>query len=155
MKAYGGVNVYIHVFLTTALDTGQWSVGFMPRHLYHWGKGPRTLWIRCWVSRRADMDTVEQKNIPCFCRVSNPDHRALRPVPSLYTDWAIPNLRSKKKNLNRQWSHTVLSVVEAPTLVNRLTDGGEVVSLMRRPPFTPYDDSWYSFLLEDESISGP
>jgi hypothetical protein len=33
-------------------------------------------------------------------------------------------------------------------LVNRLTDGGEVVSLTRRPPFTPQEDSWYSFLLE-------
>jgi hypothetical protein len=30
---------------------------------------------------------------------------------------------------------------------NPLTDGGEVVSLMRRPPFTPQEDSWYSFLL--------
>jgi hypothetical protein len=30
----------------------------------------------------------------------------------------------------------------------RLTDGGKVVSLMRRPRFTPQEDSWYSFLLE-------
>jgi hypothetical protein len=39
-------------------------------------------------------------------------------------------------------------------LDNRLTDGGEV-SLTRRPPFTPQEDSWYSFLLESESTSGP
>jgi hypothetical protein len=32
-----------------------------------------------------------------------------------------------------------------------LTDGGEVVSLTRRPPFTPQEDSWYSFLLEADS----
>jgi hypothetical protein len=38
---------------------------------------------------------------------------------------------------------------------NRLTNGGEVVSLTRRPPFTPQEDSWYSFLLEAESIPGP
>jgi hypothetical protein len=37
-------------------------------------------------------------------------------------------------------------------LDNRLTDDGEVVSLTRRPPFTPQEDSWYSFLLEAESI---
>jgi hypothetical protein len=37
-------------------------------------------------------------------------------------------------------------------LDNRLTDGGEVVRPTRRPPFTPQDDSWYSFLLEAESI---
>jgi hypothetical protein len=36
---------------------------------------------------------------------------------------------------------------------NRLTDGGVVVSPMRRPPFSP--DSWYSFLLEAESTPGP
>jgi hypothetical protein len=51
----------------------------------------------------------------------------------------------------------VLGEVEGPTfsLDNRLTDGGKVVSLMRRPPFTPQEDSWYSFLLEAESTPGP
>jgi hypothetical protein len=39
-------------------------------------------------------------------------------------------------------------------LDSRLTDGGEVVSLKRRPPFTPHEDSWYSFLLEAESNQG-
>jgi hypothetical protein len=39
-------------------------------------------------------------------------------------------------------------------LDNRLTDGGEVVSLTSRPPFTPQEDSWYSFLLEAESTPG-
>jgi hypothetical protein len=38
---------------------------------------------------------------------------------------------------------------------SRLTDGGEFVNLMSRPPFTPQEDSWYSFLLEAESIPGP
>jgi hypothetical protein len=32
-------------------------------------------------------------------------------------------------------------------LDKRLTDGGEDVSLTRRSPFTPQEDSWYSFLL--------
>jgi hypothetical protein len=40
-------------------------------------------------------------------------------------------------------------------LHNRLTDDGEVVSLTRRLLFTPQEDSWYSFLLEAESASGP
>jgi hypothetical protein len=31
---------------------------------------------------------------------------------------------------------------------NRLTNGGEVVSLMLQLPFTPQEDSWYSFLFE-------
>jgi hypothetical protein len=38
---------------------------------------------------------------------------------------------------------------------NRLTEGGEVVSLTRWPPFTPQEDSWYSFLLETESTPRP
>jgi hypothetical protein len=51
---------------------------------------------------------------------------------------------------NRPWRPIGLWVVEAPTfcLYSRLTDGCEVVSLTRRPPFTPQEDSWYSFLLE-------
>jgi hypothetical protein len=42
-------------------------------------------------------------------------------------------------------------------LDSRLTVGGEVVSLTRWPPpaLYPYEDSWYSFLLEAESIPGP
>jgi hypothetical protein len=40
-------------------------------------------------------------------------------------------------------------------LDNWLTDGGKVVSLMRRPPFNPQEDSWYLFLLESESFPGP
>jgi hypothetical protein len=40
-------------------------------------------------------------------------------------------------------------------LHNRLTDGGKVVSLMRRPAaLYPQEDSWYSFLLEAESTPG-
>jgi hypothetical protein len=39
-------------------------------------------------------------------------------------------------------------------LDNRLTDGGEVVSLMRRTSFTPQEDSRYSFLLEAEWPQG-
>jgi hypothetical protein len=40
-------------------------------------------------------------------------------------------------------------------LDNRLTDGGMIVSPMRRPSFPPQEDSWYSFLLEAESTPEP
>jgi hypothetical protein len=39
-------------------------------------------------------------------------------------------------------------------LDTRFADGGEVVSLTRRSPFTHQEDSWHSFLLESESTSG-
>jgi hypothetical protein len=46
--------------------------------------------------------------------------------------------------------------VEAPTSSDsRLTDGAKVVSLTRRPRFTPQESSWYSFLLEAESTPEP
>jgi hypothetical protein len=38
---------------------------------------------------------------------------------------------------------------------NGLTDSDEVVSFTRRPPFTPQEDPWFSFLLEAESTPGP
>jgi hypothetical protein len=46
---------------------------------------------------------------------------------------------------------------EVPTfsLDSRFTDGGKFVSLTRRPPFTPQESSWYSFVLEAESTPGP
>jgi hypothetical protein len=37
----------------------------------------------------------------------------------------------------------------------RLTDGNKVASLTCLPPFTLQEDSWYSFLLEDELTPGP
>jgi hypothetical protein len=40
-------------------------------------------------------------------------------------------------------------------LDNRITDGDKVNSLTRRPPFTPREDSWYSFLLEAELTPNP
>jgi hypothetical protein len=46
------------------------------------------------------------------------------------------------------------AALDRADLDNRLTDGGEVVSITHRPPFTPQEDSWYSFILEAESTPG-
>jgi hypothetical protein len=46
MKAYGGVEVYIHVFLTLALDGGEWSAS-RPGHFT-----PSTHSIGDWVDPR-------------------------------------------------------------------------------------------------------
>jgi hypothetical protein len=72
------------------------------------------------------------------------------------TDMRRSDTVKVKLTLYRLWRLLGLREVEAPTFSDiRLTDGGEVVSFMRRPPFTPHEDSWYSFLLEAESIPGP
>jgi hypothetical protein len=63
----------------------------------------------------------------------------------------------KPKYIKNKANLSVEQAVEAHRVVrrrgfldNRLTDGGEVVSPTRRPPFTPQEDSWYSFPLEAE-----
>jgi hypothetical protein len=59
---------------------------------------------------------------------------------------------------------SLLQAVEAHRVVGRrgshifyclLTDGSEVVNLTHRPPFTPQEDSRYSFLLEAVSTPEP
>src|SRR5215469_14131233 len=42
-----------------------------------------------------------------------------------------------------------------PDFMTTAQDGGKVVSLTHRPPFTPRKYTWYSFLLEAESTPGP
>jgi hypothetical protein len=65
-------------------------------------------------------------------------------------------MQSKSYPCNRLWRPIGLWDVEAPTFSPdiRLTDGSKVVSLTHRPPLTPQEDSWYSFLLEAESTPG-
>jgi hypothetical protein len=60
MKAYGGMHVYIHIFLTSALVGGEWSDSrpghFTPREI-----APGTHWIGGWVEPRAGLDDVEKR----------------------------------------------------------------------------------------------
>jgi hypothetical protein len=59
MKAYGEMNVYIHIFLTSVLVEGEWSasrpgvVSPPPRKISHWVGG--------WVSPNACLDDVEKR----------------------------------------------------------------------------------------------
>jgi hypothetical protein len=55
MKAYGGVDVYIHVFLTSAQAGGEWSASRPDRFI------PGTHWIGGWVDLRAGLDEVEKR----------------------------------------------------------------------------------------------
>jgi hypothetical protein len=57
MNTYGGVDVYIHVFLNWALGRGEWSASrlgkFIPVE-----KAPCTYWIGCWLGLRVDLDDM-------------------------------------------------------------------------------------------------
>jgi hypothetical protein len=54
MKTYEGVNVQIHVFLTSALVGGEWSASRLGRFT------PGTHWTRGWVGPRAGLDDMEK-----------------------------------------------------------------------------------------------
>jgi hypothetical protein len=58
MKVYGGVDVEVHIFLTSALAGGEWSASrpcrFTPEE-----RVPGTHWIGSWVDRTG-LDDVEK-----------------------------------------------------------------------------------------------
>jgi hypothetical protein len=62
MKAYGGVDVKIHIFLALALAGGEWLASrpccFTPRK-----RNPGTHWIRGWVDPRAGLDDLEKRKL--------------------------------------------------------------------------------------------
>jgi hypothetical protein len=61
MKTYGGVDVQIYIFLTSALAGGKWPASrpsrFTPRE-----RAPGTNWIGDWASLRTDLDDEEKNN---------------------------------------------------------------------------------------------
>jgi hypothetical protein len=60
MKAYCGVDVYVHVFLTSALDGGEWSDSHPSRSIIG-ERAPSTHWVGCWVDIRTGLDAVEKR----------------------------------------------------------------------------------------------
>jgi hypothetical protein len=80
MKAYGGVDVYIHIFLTSTLVGGEWSASRTGRFT----PGERTTGTHWWVGPRAGLDDVKRKFL--IYRDSNSDSSVVQPVASRYTD---------------------------------------------------------------------
>jgi hypothetical protein len=59
MKTYGGADVQIHVFLTSALDGGEWSAS-RPGRFTPGERASGTHWIGVWVGSRAGLDNMEK-----------------------------------------------------------------------------------------------
>jgi acyl dehydratase len=60
MKAYGGMDVKNHIFLTLALAAGEWSVSFTAPFTPG-ERAPGTHWIGGWVDLRAGLDNMEKR----------------------------------------------------------------------------------------------
>jgi hypothetical protein len=59
MKAYGVVDVEIHIFLSSALAGGEWSVS-RPCRFTPGDRAPGTHWIGDWVDPRTGLDDMEK-----------------------------------------------------------------------------------------------
>jgi hypothetical protein len=83
MKAYGGVDVKIHIFLTSALVGGEWSTSRLCRFTIE-ERAPGTHWIGVWVDPRAGLDNTEKKKFLNLTGLElRPLHRPAR-IQSLY-----------------------------------------------------------------------
>jgi hypothetical protein len=60
MKTYGGVDVYIRVFLTSALAAGEWSAS-CPGRFTRGAKSSGTHWTGGWVNPRAGLNDVVKR----------------------------------------------------------------------------------------------
>jgi hypothetical protein len=63
MRAYWGVEVQLHAFLTSTLGGGEWSVS-RPCYFTPGGRSPGTHWIGARLGSRADLDTVAKRKNP-------------------------------------------------------------------------------------------
>jgi hypothetical protein len=59
MKSYVGMDVYIHIFFTSALVGGECS--FTPGHFTPGERANGTHWIGVWVDLRAGLNDLEKK----------------------------------------------------------------------------------------------
>jgi hypothetical protein len=83
MKTYGEVDVYRHIFLTSALPGGEWPAS-RPGRFKPGERAPGTHWIGSWVDPRAGLDDVEKRKFLTLID-SNSDLLVVQPVASRYT----------------------------------------------------------------------
>jgi hypothetical protein len=120
MKAYGGVDVQIHIFLTSALVGGKWSTSRPGRFTPPPERAPGTHCIGGWVDRRAGLDDMEKWK---FLTLPGREPRTLsHPARSqslyrvtscslinIYWHWSnmLPPCSKQKSDLRQRWHVTL------------------------------------------------
>jgi hypothetical protein len=89
MKVYGGVHVYIHILLASAVVGGEWSAS-CPGRFTPEQKTPRYPLAR--VGPRAGLDGVKKRKFLTLAGLEL-QPSVFQPVPSRYTDWAVFSAR--------------------------------------------------------------
>jgi hypothetical protein len=84
MKAYGGVDVYIHIFFTSVLGGDEWSAS-RPCRFTPSERARGTHKIGGWVDPRGGLNDVEKRK---FLTLQGLELRP-QPVASSYTDYAV------------------------------------------------------------------
>jgi hypothetical protein len=69
MKTYQRVEIKLHVFLNSALDTYESSASFSCRFTLD-ERAPGTYWIGC-QGPRTRMDMVPKRKMPALCQIEN------------------------------------------------------------------------------------
>jgi hypothetical protein len=102
MKAYGEVDIQIHIFLTWVLAGGD-SSALRPGRFTPGERIPGTHWIGGWVDPRAGLDNLEKRKFLTLPGLE-PRSLSLKPIASLYTDYAtrllVLDRRLRKKYIN-------------------------------------------------------
>jgi hypothetical protein len=93
MKAYGGVDVQIHIFLTSALPGGEWSA-LHPRRFNPGERTPGTYWIGVWVGPRTGLDDVEKRKFTTLPGLE------LRPLSRPASSQSLYRLRYSGSNID-------------------------------------------------------
>jgi hypothetical protein len=87
MKTYGGMNVLIQVFLTSAVVGSEWSAS-RPGHFTTAERNRVTHLTGGWVGPEIGLNDMERRKSYPY-QDSSSDPSAVQPVTSRYTDYAI------------------------------------------------------------------
>jgi hypothetical protein len=75
LNSYGGVEVWLHAFITLALDGKEWLASRRCR-LTPGETAAHILWIGGWVDFEASMEAMVKRKNTCPFRESKPSHPA-------------------------------------------------------------------------------